>query len=459
MNSSSRFALLIVCVAVALAMPCRNAPADALAIGVFDVDVTPPVGSQMAYDPVVNTWDMTLRGRGIVVLGAGEPIVLCAIDWIGIGNAGHDAFRDGLAAGAGTVRERVAVHAVHQHDAPGCDFSAEALASEYGLDPRRYDGQFARDVISRLEAAVRTAVANAQPLTYVGTGVSPVEQVASNRRIYGEDGKVRAMRFTSCPDPKLRAEPEGVIDPEVSLVSFWNNDNPVAVLSYYACHPQSYYRTGLPNPDFPGLARFLRDLSVPAALHVHFTGAGGNIGAGKYNDGSRENRLILAERLAAGMQRAWEATRKTPVSAENVAWTVAPTALPVAPWLVREELEANLREQEDPASILGSATSLAWLNRCESGHRIDVACLALGEARILHLPGELFVEYQLAAKAARPDLFVAMAAYGDYGMGYIGTTKGYAEGGYETSERASKVAPETEAVLMESINNLLEAAK
>jgi hypothetical protein len=31
------------------------------------------------------------------------------------------------------------------------------------------------------------------------------------------------------------------------------------------------------------------------------------------------------------------------------------------------------------------------------------------------MPGELFVEYQLAAKAMRPDLFVTMAAYGDYG--------------------------------------------
>ena len=52
------------------------------------------------------------------------------------------------------------------------------------------------------------------------------------------------------------------------------------------------------------VARFFRQLAVPAALHVHFNGAGGNIGAGKYNDGSHENRRILAERLAEGMRRA-----------------------------------------------------------------------------------------------------------------------------------------------------------
>jgi hypothetical protein len=432
---------------------------DGLSIGVFDVDATPPVGSQMAYDPAVNTWDMTLRARGIVLLGAGEPVVLCAVDWIGIGNEGHDAFRAGLAAGAGTSPGRVAVHTVHQHDAPGCDFTAEAIAATSRIDPKRYQGQFARDLITRLEIAVRKAVSKACPLTHIGLGAARVNEVASNRRILDENGKVRAMRFTSCPDASLRAEPEGVIDPEVSLVSFWNEDAPVAVLSYYACHPQSYYRTGLPNPDFPGVARFLRQMTVPEALHIHFNGAGGNVGAGKYNDGSKRNRLILAERLAEGMRLAWENSEKYPLKVEDVSWTVVPTALPTAPWLNRESLEAGLKEQADPAAILGSASSLAWLNRCQNGHKIDISCLTLGKARILHLPGELFVEYQLAAKAARPDLFVAMAAYGDYGMGYIGTTAGYEQGGYETSEDASNVAPNTEAVLMDSIRTLLDIEK
>jgi hypothetical protein len=81
----------------------------------------------------------------------------------------------------------------------------------------------------------------------------------------------------------------------------------------------------------------------------------------------------------------------------------------------------------------------------------------MGDASILHLPGELFVEYQLAAKAARPDRFVAMAAYGDYGPGYIGTAEAYAQGGYETSPTASNVAPEVEGALLGAIRKLLRA--
>src|SRR6476661_3276501 len=57
-----------------------------LSIAVFDIDATPPIGSMMAYDPVTNKWDLGLRARGIVLQGAGDPIVLCAVDWIGIAN-------------------------------------------------------------------------------------------------------------------------------------------------------------------------------------------------------------------------------------------------------------------------------------------------------------------------------------------------------------------------------------
>ncbi|MHC5538086.1 hypothetical protein ACYOEI_07630, partial [Singulisphaera rosea] len=71
-------------------------------------------------------------------------------------------------------------------------------------------------------------------------------------------------------------------------------------------------------------------------------------------------------------------------------------------------------------------------------------------------PGELFVEYQLAAQAMRPDLFVAMAAYGEYAPGYIGTEVAYPQGGYETSPGASLVAPSVERVLMDAIGKLLK---
>jgi hypothetical protein len=450
------FARVAACLLLLSLTLLRLVAAGPLRVAPFDADVTPPIGTRMAYDRVTNTWDMSLRARGIVLLGAGEPIVLCAVDWIGIANEGHDAFRQALAAAAGTTIQRVTVHTLHQHDAPDCDFGAEKILKDEGLDALNFESTFQREALKRLATAVREALPAAQTVTEIGLGTAPVYQVASNRRIFGPDGKVKAVRYTSTPDPKLRAEPEGTIDPLVSLVSFWNTNRPVAVLSYYATHPQSYYRTGMPNPDFPGIARFLRQLAVPQALHVHFNGAGGNLGAGKYNDGSPENRRLLAERLADGMKRAWEATKRQAITPESVGWQFEAVALPPSKHLEEAKLVAELKGRSAPFLTRGEASRLAWLRRCQAGHRIEVSCLALGEARLLHLPGELFVEYQLAAKAERPGRFVAMAAYGDYGPWYIGTERAYTEGGYETEPRSSNVAPEVENVLLGAIRKLLK---
>lgn len=425
-----------------------------LAAVTFSVDATPPIGSEMAYRPVREADELALTCRGVVLIGAGDPIVLCVLDWIGIGNEGHDVFRARLAEAAGTTPDRVAVHTVHQHDAPACDFSAERILVEAGRDPGRWDGALARRVLDDAAAAITAGLAEPTPITHLGRGEAVVEQVASNRRILGEDGRVRAMRMTKTVEPELRAEPEGVIDPVITVLSLYSEDRPVAVLSYYACHPQSYYLTHQPSPDFPGIARFLRGQAVPGPLHLHFNGAGGNIGAGKYNDGDPENRIVLANRLADGMRRAWAATERSPITADDIGWGTEPVQFEPAGQLTEESLLALIAAGEGDAFLSG-ADRLGWLRRRRAGRPLELQLLRAGDVRVLHLPGEAFVEFQLAAKAMRPDLTVAVAGYGDYGPGYIGTARAYDEGGYETSERASNVTATAEAELLRAIKVLL----
>jgi len=430
--------------------------AEPLKVGVFAVDASPLVGNPLAYEPTDGVLH-PLSCRGVILVGEGQPIVLCAVDWIAIANDGQVEFRKALAEAAGTVPERVAVHVLHQHDAPRCDFSTDRMLAKRGINRAFYAADFDRDVMARAAAAVRTATARARPITHLGVGQAEVEMVASNRRILGPDGKVKHVRYTACKDPAVRAMPVGTIDPVLRMLSFWNGDQAVAVLTYYATHPQSYYLTGLATPDFPGLARDQRQ-DATTVPHIHFNGAGGNIGAGKWNDGSHETRQILADRVAAGMAKAWEATVKTPLAAADVSWESIPTALPPAANLDEAQLQADLDDPSKPAKDRANAArSLVWLRRCRAGETIDVSCLHLGRARVLHLPGELFVEYQLAAAKLRPDLFVAMAAYGDGAPGYIGTEIAYSQGGYETGPGASLVAPNVERVLMDAIARLLKS--
>ncbi|MFH1267411.1 MAG: hypothetical protein ABIK89_16935, partial [Planctomycetota bacterium] len=203
------------------------------------------------------------------------------------------------------------------------------------------------------------------------------------------------------------------------------------------------------------MARAEREAALPQVAHVHFNGAGGDVGAGKYNDGSPENRPVLAQRLAEGMRAAWEATKKAPIGAADVSWRVCPVELPVRDGLEEATLLEKLADEKLPTRRrVFSARDLAWASRMTSGHRIELGCLKLGPAHVLHMPGELCIGYQLAAQKMRPDSFVAMAAYGDDGPGYICTKIAYSQGGYETGW-VSRVAPDVEDVLMPAIRELL----
>jgi hypothetical protein len=431
---------------------------EPLRIAVFHADVTPPVGTPLCdalCKPAKEIVD-PLSARGVVLLGAGQPIVLCALDWVGVGNSGHDTFRAELARAAGTTTQRVAVHCLHQHDAPGCDFEADELLKPLGLGGKLFDPVFARQAMARVAMAVQKALDKPAPVTHIALARAQVYEVASNRRVLGPDGKVKYTRTSATKNPAARAEPEGVIDPFVHLLAFWADERPLASLTYYATHPQSYYCQGGVSCDFPGLARGLRDQEMPGVLHVHFNGAGGNVTAGKYNDGNPANRPILAARLARGMKEAYDSQKKLPIKAADVEWRVTSAALPVSPlYTTPKQLEARIADDKVvELDRLRAARNLAWARRSEAGHKIDIGCLRLGAASVLHMPGELFIEYQLLAQKMKPDAPVLMAAYGDYGPGYIGTAVSYTQGGYETGP-VSRVGPGAEEVLTRAMRELL----
>lgn len=458
MRPTISMAFLCVCF-VALQSPASAADDVTLRVATFRTDVTPPLGSALCNGGVKPVMEIVtpLTARGVVLLGAGEPIVLCAVDWVGIANESHDVFRQALAEAAGTKLERVTLHTLHQHDAPGSDFATERLLAQHGLAGIYSNPDFDAESMRRVASAVAESLDAAQAVTHVGLGSGKVEKVASNRRILGPDGRVALQRQSSGGrNPAARAAPEGTIDPLVRLLTFWNADKPVVVLTWYATHPQSYYGRGSVNWDFVGMAREAREKALPGVPHIHFDGAGGNVAAGKYNDGSKETRPVLARRLADGMRLAWESQKKQPLKATDIGWQVVPVAMPVRDTLVDEQLLAKIANPKlKDRDRVRAARDITFLRRTVGGHRISLSCLRIGTARVLHMPGELFVEYQLAAQQLRPNDFVAMAAYGDYGTGYIGTEIAYSQGGYETGI-VSRVAPHVETVLMNAVRKLLK---
>src|SRR4051812_48830236 len=156
---------LISAAAFAAAGTLRAAPAP-LRLGTFRFDVTPPVGHPLCggwIKPAADCED-GLEAIGYVLLGAGAPIVICAVDWTGILNMAHVAWRGALAEAAGTTPERVAVQCVHQHDAPFVCLDAEKLLKEQQTGLSNVNVGFFNECLTRGREAVRGAVTAARPV-------------------------------------------------------------------------------------------------------------------------------------------------------------------------------------------------------------------------------------------------------------------------------------------------------
>jgi hypothetical protein len=421
----------------------------AVQIAVFRADVTPPLGAPLCGGLVKPAAGVSepLLALGVVLLGGEEkPVVLCAVDYCEIRAADHLHWREVLAEAAGTTAERVALHSLHQHNAPLVDNAVQKLLPDIAI----LDAAAAEKALQNIASAIRASLASPQPVTHLTTGQSAVAEVASNRRVMVVDGKVGKMRGSSSKDPELRALPEGLIDPTLKTVSFWNESRKLAALHYYATHPMSYYNDGMISHDFVGIARErrTREDGVP---HLYFTGCGGNIGAGKYNDGSPENRPRLAERIHQAMIDSEKAASLRPLT--GFSWRHVPVILQPDPAFPEERMIKVLQNTATSApQRITAALRIGFIRHREP---IPFTSLHLGDdVRLLHLPGESFVEYQRFAQQQLPDGFVCTASYGDGVTGYIPLEKSFIEGGYEPSQ--AYAAPESERAIKQAVSQLLK---
>ncbi len=427
-------------------------------LATFTADVTVPLGhgmmggawlSRSVADP--------LEAHGLVLMGGPAPVVWVAVDWCEIRNDAYDRWQAALAEAAGTEPDHVLVTAVHQHDAPVADLAAERLLRERKLAGTICDPDFHERAVQRVAGALRESLKNARPCTHLGTGQARVQRIASNRRYTLPDGSVRFDRMSSTRSAAARAADEGLIDPWLKTLSFWDRDTPLAAVSFYAVHPMSYYGQGDVSADFPGLARRRRQAETPGVEQIYCSGCSGNLTAGKYNDGAHENRAALAERLHAALAAAWQKTRRQPLTRFD--FRVTPLRLEPRdePGFTVSDMEAKLTPATKPFQQCLAAMGLSWRKREDAGHRIQLPVLDFGSALILLLPGESYVEFQLAAQQARPESFVCVAGYGEAACGYVPTDQHIAEHDGNLADW-SWVAPGSEARLRAAIRTALQPA-
>jgi len=427
-------------------------------IAPFTTDITPPLGH-----PLIGGWRAPakkildrLRACGVVLLGGEQPLVILSLDWCEIRNAAYDHFREAVAKAAGTTRERVLLTCVHQHDAPYVDSGAAQALTEVGLKDALYDEAFFEKTVQAVAEDVRDALKHPQPITHLGHGEAEVEGVACNRRVElpGQPPSFSRSSFTR--DEAIKNAPEGLIDPFLKTISFWNNDQPVAALHCYATHPMSYYGRGEVSHDFVGMAREQRQRDDADVFQMYLTGCSGDITAAKFNSGDYDGRVELANQLHQGMVDAWKATKRTPLTQLNFRLGKLDLEPLTIGNLAPEALQKILKNKE--ASYVQrsrAALGISWQARYATGQPIDLPVIDFGPASIVLLPAEAFVAFGLAAQKMRPDQMIMAVGFGESAPGYIPTAQNRKEG-FVKHHGYTWTAPGTEERILQGLESVLK---
>jgi hypothetical protein len=182
--------------------------APRLRVASFRASATPEAGDPLIWVTPAEKIEDPLWAKGVVIEDGKTRVVLCAIDWCGIGGAADLLLRTRIAEAAAMRVAQVALQSVHQHTAPYIDGDGYRILTKLHSPPLMMSAASLERLAGRMAAAVRQAMHRLEPFDEVGTGEAAVEQVALARRIFTE-GKLVTRYSTGGSDPRLAALPDG----------------------------------------------------------------------------------------------------------------------------------------------------------------------------------------------------------------------------------------------------------
>ena len=423
--------------------------------GVFEVDVTPEIGGPIAFGINEKT-DSSIFIRGVIIDDSKKRVVVASCDFLYIWGNAYDQMKKVIAKSAGTSSQNVFLHSVHQHDSVNIAIELNDIHKKYrGIEVTPLS--YYKKINKTLEEATVKAVQKMKTVKNIASAERRISGLASNRRLLDENGKVYAMRWSMCHDPKLQSEPTGLIDPMLKTIALiGGNNKPLAVMHFYASHPMTAYGRNMCSADVPGVALdYAKKHYCKDVPQIYFTGCGGNTTFGKYSLENKEKSLrILGERLGKELLENCKQLEKKSVGAISVKNSTF--ELPLKPELNEKELLEKIKKTENPGEAILLSTRLEAVRNWEKWKKLNITRLSIGDdIHMLALPSETVVEYQLYAQTLVPEKFLACAAYANSSYGYIPTANMYDEGGYEPAD-ASITTAEAEGVMKKAIYDVLK---
>ena len=447
--------------------------------GAARVDITPLPGVQLAGDigrfrPTEEIRDR-LHANALVLETRGERICLLSLDLLGVTKHWSDEIRQRASARFGLNADHVVVHAVQNHAAPSLGHffvkdECRLIPAEH-LWLRGGDDAYHEPTTQKCVQAIGEVTAKLEPVSVrVGRGIDG--RVASNRRFIMRDGS--AVCHPAACDPDI-LHVEGPTDPEVGVMTFVSRrDETVAALLHHTCHPCHGYPHRFVIGDWPGAwSQLMRKACGDECVALVINGCCGNIHHGNPLDPdstSEYRRMagLLMETTTRVLTR-METIDATPLNVER---TVLRLPLRKLTDEVIAAAQAIVDEHPQPRWLDEDRTRVDWdwmyavatLDLKDTQDH-DPACdyeiqaFRLGDAALVTVMGEPFVEGQLKIKLKSPAPHTFVAHFCNGFAGYVPTREAMSRGGYETrTANWSQFQPDALDAIADAAGDLLRKA-
>jgi len=436
-----------------------------LLAGAYEIDITPPVGIDLAGYFNVRKADNildNLYAKSTVLKVDDTEVAITSCDLCVIPRELVLRIRELASGWSGISKDNIMVSATHTHTGP---VTAGLLAGEV-------DSGYVDLLTRKVATSIFMAKKNLrEAIIKVGRGKE--DSIVFNRRYLMKDGTVVTNPGKLNPDI---VKPAGPVDPELLTVLVESTEgDPIALMVNYANHIDTIGGTGI-SSDYPGvmdriLKRFLGDIPV-----LFLNGAEGNINHIDVNDPTPQGGYGEAERIGKILAGAViKVLSKMDSIRERLKIKTSLLKIPLrkpskedierAKRLLSEVAESKSKELTAFDLAKGSieiervyAKEILLLSQLDRDlEELELQSISLGDLALVGIPGEPFVEIGLAIKEKSPFRYTGIVSLANGYSGYIPTEKAFDEGGYEARlARSSKLYKGAGEEIVKEVINLLQ---
>jgi hypothetical protein len=392
-----------------------------LLVGVAEIDITPPVGTQLAGSLKPRTSvgiDNPLYVKAVVLESSGVRLAYIALDLISVDRGfGGDKAVALASRATGIPASHICYSCSHTHTGP---YTRKRQAHLMNLD-------WFADFPEKVAEAVRLADDAKVPARMSRCRAFEM-RTHQNRRIRFKDGRhINAWLLGNHVNGDLQAVcTAGPVDPEVGMLAFDSLDgNLLAVIYHFTLHANSDFGPEF-SADYPGIvSQRMREEFGDNVVCLFMPGCCGDVNPTFSRDHVTTGNLIAEQMIPALKKR-------EPIS--------GPIPLGARKRTVDVPLRDLELDQEERLEKCGwGAESNEYFRRAHRDLREEgvtqvetlVQAFHIGDTGFVTLPGEVFIDWQARIKKTSPFPWTFPVELSNDSLGYLITRDAWEGGGYE----------------------------